>query len=222
MRSEFSYFTVLTYWGLGFYFLFSSLHTLTYCLTGSPLLARWPRFLQTLHRFYYTTICIMPVIVTIVYWGIIYDGDWFPTVFQAWENVSQHAMNLCFASFEIFIPRTPVAPAVHIVFVTVVMLLYVALAYMTNATVHFYPYSFLDPGPNGAGSTAKVGGYIIGIWVAFIVVFFIYRGIVWGRIWVTEKKLGMTGKFSARDQRVDMRTPTPGVGIVATEVKEVV
>ncbi|CRK02934.1 hypothetical protein BN1723_008806 [Verticillium longisporum] len=31
---EFSFFTILTFWGLGFYFAFAAIHTLTYALNG--------------------------------------------------------------------------------------------------------------------------------------------------------------------------------------------
>ncbi|KAL5614940.1 hypothetical protein BROUX41_005008 [Berkeleyomyces rouxiae] len=198
-RNELSYFTVLTFYGLCFYFLFSSLHTLTYCLQGTPLLARWPRLLQAMHRFYYTTICIMPVIVTVVFWVIIYEGEWFPTAREAWSNVSQHAMNLGFAFFEIIVPRTPVPPSAHMFWVSIIMILYLILAYFTNATRGFYPYTFLDPGPDGSGSTGKVIAYIIGIWIGFFVVFFAFKYLVYFRVWLTETKLKKTGKFAKKD-----------------------
>lgn len=60
----FSYFTSLTYFGLAFYFLFAAIHTATYWLTGNPLLARWPKFLQTMHSIYYSTITTYPFLVT--------------------------------------------------------------------------------------------------------------------------------------------------------------
>ncbi|PHH52783.1 hypothetical protein CFIMG_003780RA [Ceratocystis fimbriata CBS 114723] len=198
-RDELSYFTILTFYGLCFYFLFSSLHTLTYCLQGKPLLARWPHLLQAMHRLYYTTICIMPAIVTIVFWTIIYDGTWFPKVRDAWANVSQHAMNLAFALFEIIIPRTPAPPSIHTFWISIIMILYLVLAYLTNATRHFYPYSFLDPGADGAGSIGTVIAYIIGIWAGFFVAFFAFKYLVTLRIWLTESKWNMTGEFSKRD-----------------------
>jgi hypothetical protein len=63
-RHSFSYFTVLTYWGLAFYYAFAALHTFSYWRTGTPLLARWPRALQTAHGMFYSTIVIYPFIVT--------------------------------------------------------------------------------------------------------------------------------------------------------------
>jgi hypothetical protein len=63
-RHSFSYFTNLTYWGLAFYFAFSALHTCTYWLTATPILARWPHALQMAHSMFYSTIVVYPWIVT--------------------------------------------------------------------------------------------------------------------------------------------------------------
>jgi hypothetical protein len=74
-RRSFSYFTNLTFWGLGFYFAFAALHTGSYWLTGRPVLEKWPRWLQIAHSIFYTTITTFPFIVTIVYWGVIFNGE---------------------------------------------------------------------------------------------------------------------------------------------------
>lgn len=189
-RARFSYFTVLTYWGLTFYFLVSSLHTFSYARTGTPLLARFPRPLQALHSAFYTTIVVYPFLVTVVYWATLYSGTWFPTAFAGWSNVSQHMLNSVFAVFEIVVPRTDPPPAVHMVWLVLVLAGYLGLAYVTHAAQGWYPYSFLDPG------RAKVGVYVVGILVGSLVVFGVVWGVVWGRRWVTEKKMGRTGKFA--------------------------
>ncbi|KAB5578671.1 hypothetical protein GE09DRAFT_953105 [Coniochaeta sp. 2T2.1] len=195
-RSQFSYFTVLTYWGIAFYFLASSTHTLTYAVSGRPLLSRLPRPLQALHSLLYTTVTIYPFIVTIVYWAILYSGDWFPTSFEGWSNISQHAMNSGFALFEIAVARTDTPPLVHMLWLIVLLALYLGLAYVTRATKGFYVYSFLDPGENGKGA---VVGYVFGIAVACLVVFWVAWGLIWVRRWVTEVKMGRRGKFARRD-----------------------
>jgi hypothetical protein len=61
---SFAYFTHLTYWGLAFYTLFAAIHTCSYAFTGTPLLARWPRFLQKAHGIFYSTVVVYPWIVT--------------------------------------------------------------------------------------------------------------------------------------------------------------
>lgn len=48
----------------------------------------------------------------------------------------------------------------------------------------------------GVGKGAVVG-YVFGIAVAIILIFCLVKGLVWCRKWITEKKLGMSGKFFA-------------------------
>jgi hypothetical protein len=84
----FSYFTDLTYWGLAFYFVVSATHTFIYARSGRQILQSWPRPLQALHVLFYTTITTFPFLVTIVYWGILYDG--FDSKFERWSNVRKH------------------------------------------------------------------------------------------------------------------------------------
>ena len=85
---EFSTFTVLTYWGILFYSLVAGTHTLVYALRGRSWLDAWPKALQVLHSFLYTTVVTLPFLVTIVYWAVLYDGTWFPVMFDGWSNVS--------------------------------------------------------------------------------------------------------------------------------------
>lgn len=191
---SFSYFTHLTYWGLAFYFLFSAIHTWTYSRSGIPLLARWPRFLQIAHRMFHSTIVIYPWIVTIVYWALLYENGIFKNKFQIWTNTSQHALNSAFALFEIVFPRTAPLPFVDIIPVIVILAMYLGLAYVTASTQGFWVYGFLD---NTTNSSGKVAVYVVGILVAAIVVFLIVRYLIMLRVWVTEKKLGKTGKFAS-------------------------
>ncbi|KAJ9130866.1 FAR-17a/AIG1-like protein [Pleurostoma richardsiae] len=189
----FSYFTHLTYWGIAFYMLVAAVHTFTYAHRGTPLLDRLPRPLQALHSLFYTSVCVFPPIVTVIYWAVLFDGTWFPREFDAWQNLSQHALNSAAALFEIVVPRTAPPPVIHLLWLIVLLALYLGLAYVTRATEGFYTYSFLDPGENGSG---VVAGYILGIGVGCCVVFGLVYGAIWLRVWVTEKKLGMDGKFA--------------------------
>ncbi|KAH8682162.1 hypothetical protein BX600DRAFT_35208 [Xylariales sp. PMI_506] len=223
---SFSYFTILTYWGIAFYLLAASIHTFTYARYGSPLIDRFPRFLQVLHSFYYSTITSYPFLVTIVYWGILYTygSAWFPTKFMAWSNISEHGFNSLFALSELFLTRTEPAPWVHLAFLIVVLALYLALAYVTLASEGWYVYSFLNP------SVAKhglVAAYVFGIAIAICIIFSIRQGLVWTRRWLTERKLGMEGKYAAsdrsatsswRDERdTEMTSPTALTHAVSAE-----
>ncbi|CAK7229011.1 hypothetical protein SBRCBS47491_007104 [Sporothrix bragantina] len=205
---QFSYFTVLTYWGLAFYFAVAAVHTATYALTGTALLDRFPRVLQHLHALFYSTITVFPFVVTAVYWGKLYAGPWFPVVFDAWRNVSQHAMNSGFALFEVVVARTVPQPWVHIAGLIVLLALYLALAYITRATKGFYVYSFLDPAQSGGAGL--IAAYVFGIAVGCALIFALVQGLIWVRRWITEAKLGKEGKFAHADrQAVDIEMVQP-------------
>jgi hypothetical protein len=184
---------VLTYWGLACYFCIAAIHTFTYARYNVALLDRFPRPLQALHAFYYTTVTVYPFLVTIVYWGLLYKNPWFPRQLEAWSNISQHLLNSAFALFEIIVPRTSPQDWIHMFWLIIVLGLYLGLAYLTHATKGFYPYSFLDVGKNGSGLTAA---YILGIAIGTIIVYLIVKGLIWLRKFVTERKLGMDGKFA--------------------------
>ncbi|KAI0003447.1 hypothetical protein F4779DRAFT_630724 [Xylariaceae sp. FL0662B] len=193
-RASFSFFTVLTYWGLAFYLAFSAAHTLGYARRNRAPLDRWPRPLQALHSLLYTTAVTYPFLVTVVYWAVLFgpDSAWFPTAYQAWSNVSQHALNSFFALLELVLPRTAPPPWIHLLWLIVILALYLALAYLTRATKGFYTYPFLDPGVTGR----LVAAYVFGIAVAIVVVFALVHGFVWLRRWLTETKWGMGGRFA--------------------------
>ncbi|CAK7263465.1 hypothetical protein SEPCBS119000_000504 [Sporothrix epigloea] len=196
---QFVYFTVLTYWGLAFYFAVAAVHTFTYALTGTALLDRFPRSLQHLHGLFYSTVTVFPFIVTAVYWGKLYSGPWFPVTFDAWRNVSQHATNSGFALFEIVVARTAPQPWVHVAGLLVLLALYLGLAYLARLTRGFYVYSFLDP--SQSGGPGIIAAYVFGIAVGCGLVFVVVQGLIWLRQYVTEKKLGLEGKLAKADRR---------------------
>ena len=61
---SFSYFTILGYWGLAFYFAFAAAHSGSYAIRGQALLAGWPKSLRWLHGVFYATVAVFPFIVT--------------------------------------------------------------------------------------------------------------------------------------------------------------
>ena len=63
-QASFSYFTDLSYWGLGFYFAFAAAHTGSYAFRGRAWLESWPGILKWLHSTLYATITIYPFVVT--------------------------------------------------------------------------------------------------------------------------------------------------------------
>jgi hypothetical protein len=207
---SFSYFTVLCYWGLSFYFLAAAVHTFTYARRGgTPLLNRFPRPLQALHYLFWTTITTYPFLVTIVYWGVLYGG--FVNRFEVWSNVSQHALNSSFALFELLLTRINPAPWVHLLWLVIILACYCGLAYLTHYTKGVYVYSFLNPEPKhevngvnvGGVGKGEVVGYVFGIAVGICLLFCLTKGIASLRKWLTETKLQKNGKFYAgRDMRI--------------------
>lgn len=189
---SFSYFTNITYWGLGFYFLFAGYHTFQYARYGQAPLQRWPKILQFLHSLYYTTIVIFPFLVTAVYWALLAPPNWFPDVYGAWSNISVHALNSLWAVLEIFLSRVGPMPWIHIPFLVLILAGYLGVAYITKATQGFYTYKFLDPATSGTG---KVVAYVFGIAIGTCVVFVIVAGIHWVKVWLFEKIIGIDEKL---------------------------
>ncbi|KAK3063181.1 hypothetical protein LTS18_002407 [Coniosporium uncinatum] len=195
---HFSYFTNLTNWGLAFYFLFAALHTGSYWRRGAAWLEWWWGWLQWLHGVFYSSIVVFPFVVTIVYWSILAPSH-FSSTNDLWRNTSQHALNSVFAFLEIFIPRTDPPSWWHLIPLTVILALYLALTYLTYGTQHFYVYNFLDWAQ--VGGRGVVAGYCIGILVGMWIVFALVKGLISGRKWVVEGKMGMDGKFTRKASR---------------------
>lgn len=95
-----------------------------------------------------------------------------------------------FALVELVLPATDPPPWLHLAFLILILLLYLALAYLTHATAGFYPYNFLDP----ATGKGKVTAYSFGIAAAIIVIFLVVRAAIWVR-----KRFTGSGKRSKRD-----------------------
>ncbi|TQV96469.1 hypothetical protein V2A60_003133 [Cordyceps javanica] len=204
-RRSFSFFTVLTYWGIAFYLAVAAVHTLSYIRSGGrdSLLARLPRPLQALHALFYTSVVTLPFLVTIVFWAVLYAGPWFPDTYSAWGNVSQHALNSVFALFELALPRTAPPPWIHAFWLIMILLGYLGVAYITVADQGWYTYNFLDH--DKVGGRGYVAAYIFGIAAGILVIFVVVWALIHLRVWITERKLSMEGKFagSARNHVED-------------------
>jgi hypothetical protein len=129
-----------------------------------------------------------------VFWAIIFDNVFYDK-FDRYTNISEHALNSVFAFFEIVVPRTAKTPKLHTIAIVVILALYLGLAYITLAVNHFYVYAFLDRQIHSQG---VIAGYVIGILVGAIIMFFIVHFLIKLRRWITEDKMGMTGRFSNR------------------------
>lgn len=201
---SFSYFTNLNLWGMAFYFLVSAIHTLAYAVTGrSVIFDKLPRVFRGLHALYYTANTTFPFLVLIIYWGVLYSGPWFTHWFGAWSNVSslsflpdkdrklkyvgqisEHGLIGLWSLLEIILTTTPTHPLINLAFLILILALYLCLAYVTNYTQGWYPYTFLNP--EGGKHSGKVAAYCFIILAAIIIIF----GISWFFIWLRRRLTG--------------------------------
>jgi hypothetical protein len=186
---SFSYFTFITYWSLAFYFTISAAHTFSYAFnlrrgrTGNISLLHdsLPRFLQMAHAVWHTSITTLPFLVTIVYWSTMYAIPWSTaTAFVRFINISFHGLNSLFAICEIIFSAAGPPPFFsHLTVVSLLLALYLALAYLTKFTQDFYPYPWMAPMFGWQGIVAHVFGYGGGMVVIY--------AMVWAANWLRER-----------------------------------
>jgi hypothetical protein len=116
-------------------------------------------------------------------------------------------LNSLFAILEIILPATNPPVFLHIVGLVILLLLYLALAYLTHATQGIYVYDFLDPS-TGSG---KVTAYCFGIFAAIVVIFL----VVWVLVW-TRKRFTGPAKSSRNDMGRDNGNDLEMTGHVTT------
>lgn len=206
----FSYFTELTYIGICSYYWASFTQTFVYArrLRHSPHrnpeypLQRWPRILQLLHVMLGTTIVSFPILVTIVFWGLLASSTVFATKFSAWSNLSIHALNTVWSLFEMIGTNSPPPRWAMLPFMIFILGLYLGLAYVTYATQHFYPYAFLNP----AKEHSLLAGYIVGIAIAGCVVFSLAKTIMWARTKLVANKKGVDMAGTTDETKASMES----------------
>ena len=179
---SFSFFTYLTFWSLGFYFLVSSVHTFMYAFRQRTWLHNWSKALQLAHSLYYSSITSFPFLVTIVFWGTMNSG-WPPGRFEQWINISVHGLNNVFAIVEILLPATSPPPITHLSIVLLFLSIYLGLAYLTRYTQGFYVYEWMNPAHGNASIILHVLGYAGGMLAIFVMV----RYVIVGRNMLAQK-----------------------------------
>lgn len=140
---SFTFFTVLSYWGLAFYFAFAAAHTGSLAVTGRPWLDGWPGWLRWLHSAFYATVTVFPFLVTGVFWAVL-AARVFESTYRAWSDVSQHALNAVFGFLEIVLPSSEPLPWIQLIPMIIVLALYLGLAYLSADIYGRSVYSFLD------------------------------------------------------------------------------
>lgn len=87
-----------------------------------------------------------PLIVTVVFWGVLAGNGAFSDTESAWTNISVHAFNLVFSMLDVLVlGREPMLPWSHCFFTVVMLAMYVGVAYITYAS------ESLRGGGNGVG-----------------------------------------------------------------------
>jgi len=139
-----------------------------------------------LHIVLRATVVTFAILVTIVFWALLSDPSTFATPFNAWVNISVHALNTVFALFEIGFTNSPPSPWSTLPVCILVLGAYLGVAYITHVTQGFYTYSFLDPTLQGP----VLAAYIIGIAVVEVIVFCLIKVIeTWRERWAVRKGL---------------------------------
>ncbi|KAJ7500562.1 hypothetical protein B0H11DRAFT_2171386 [Mycena galericulata] len=172
----YSYFTHLTYTGICGYFFAAGIQTALYARHGQKAypLQRWAKPWRFLHLALLSTITVFPILVSIVFWGVIANASTFDNRFDAWSAISFHLFNTVFALFEILFTNTPAASWIFLPFATILLLGYVGIIYITYATQGFYAYSFMAPD----GHPGRLVLHILAVGLAECVVFGVVYGLV--------------------------------------------
>ena len=214
---SFSFFTWLTYWGIGFYMLFAAIHTAYYARTGHSLLYRWPRALRILHSLLYSSITTYPFLVTIVFWALIFKSPWYTKTFTGWQNVSKQK-NIRSDPSEITDISTPpmtklIALSMQISqhalnsfyalleitlpttsphpWIAIPFLILGLLFYLCVAYITFYTEGFYPYSFLNIGDhgSGLVTGYCFGILAAILVIFLVSWALIWLRCWLTRGRI---------------------------------
>ncbi|KAJ4369965.1 hypothetical protein N0V83_005729 [Neocucurbitaria cava] len=196
---SFSFFTYLTFWSLGFYFLASSIHTFMYVFRGGRTWLHdggcawwWPKKpLQLAHSMFYSSVVSFPFLVTIVFWGTMNSG-WPSGRFEQWINISVHALNSVFAVVEIILPATQPPPWTHLSVVLGVLSAYLGLAYLTRETQGFYVYEWMNPAHGKWSIVLHIAGYAGGMVVLFVMARYaiVARNVVAERMGMMRRERG--------------------------------
>jgi len=169
------YFTHLTYFGLTVYFWSVSTHTFLYLRRGD-----FSSLTNNRGRLYsiwilYEMLVTYHIIVPVVYWFALASPQ--PNVVSTWVNVSVHGMDLTLMAFEFFLNQIPVVRT-HVIPMLIVAILYCAYTWVVHAIpygpdgIHRWVYPFLS----WDSATSAVGWYL-GLFIAFIVIYFFCFGI---------------------------------------------
>jgi hypothetical protein len=201
---SFSFFTYLTFWSLGFYFLVSSVHTYMDTFRKRAWLHTWPKPLQLAHSLFYSSITSFSFLVGIVFWGTMNSG-WPAGRFEQWINISVHGLNSVFAIVEIILPATAAPPITHLSMVLLILSKYLGLAYLMGWTQDIYVYEWMNPAPGTVSIVPHVLGYAGGMLAIFVIVRYV---IVERNMLVRKMSTRRSGNLQGKGYKLDDASDT--------------
>ncbi|KAJ2303481.1 hypothetical protein IWW55_002907 [Coemansia sp. RSA 2706] len=169
MSGHFAYFTYLCYTGLVAYFASALVHTASAC-RGRATFTRMPRVLRLLHWLLFESVLVYAVVVSVLFWAVLYDAQAYAGGRHRWLNASVHAGNVA----GIMVDAAAGGMALsghwsHVLALEAVALAYVALAYVNRAANGWFVYGFLDYERLGW----RVLGIIVGLLAALAVIYYV-------------------------------------------------
>jgi hypothetical protein len=104
--------------------------------------------------------------------------------FDKWSMVSIDGLNSLFALLESILPRTSIPPYMHLGCLCIILILYLALIYISYAVEHSYPYEWCDP----RAGWKKIFEHALGYAATIVIVFHVVLALIWIRRRLTEHR----------------------------------
>ncbi|KAI8321696.1 hypothetical protein GQ54DRAFT_275616 [Martensiomyces pterosporus] len=175
MSGHFAYFTNLCYTGLLAYFASSLFHTVQFWRRGTASsFTSMPRILQLMHWLLFSSALVYAIVVTVIFWGVLFKSSEYKSSASLWSTASVHALNTVFMVVDMFVGAMVLSPHwTHPTVLSFIGLLYVMLAYLNEAINGWFTYSFL----NYKKLKAVEFPVILGILAGFLVAYYVLYGI---------------------------------------------
>ncbi|KAJ2082676.1 hypothetical protein H4R24_001426 [Coemansia sp. RSA 988] len=177
MSGHFAYFTHLCYTGLLAYLGASLVHTVSsWRRGGTPSsFEGMPRTLQLLHWLLFESALVYAVVVTAMFWGLLYKAQTYSTAEHRWLNASVHATNaVCILVDAAAGAMVFSAHWSHPLVLVVIVTLYLALVFLNKAINGWFAYDFINYKEHGWVVLATALGIAAGI----VVVYYALHGIL--------------------------------------------
>ncbi|KAJ2498078.1 hypothetical protein GGH96_004621 [Coemansia sp. RSA 1972] len=104
-----------------------------------------PQTLQLFHWLLFESVVVFAMLVTPVFWAVLYNADKYVGREHRWLNASVHAANLGCILVDVVAGSMVLSPHwIHPAILAFVVALYLALAYLNKAINGWFTYNFID------------------------------------------------------------------------------